>query len=326
MSLDRDAARKYALKFWNRACDDDRIGVPSGSVSVADKRKSMKAPASEGWEVFFVADKNTRERGVFRRTKDGKIEDMPDPVVSADDLEDCTHYVSKCLLNGGVTLTETYRANELITALIGASYTKVLGERVARSEGQKIVDSGIFKVGDAIGFFNKSKGDRYSHSAMFVGADTSDSSNVGGLTCHSSCRFGGLTGAWNGDTEDAWFLYDKDGQSYTLIHLSEDDSALLPLTMKWLTGWWQMGNVFYFVDARGIAQSTTKKPKNAKETLAHSNRYAYLFQGHDQITFIWRDLHGGGPIQVETWSAGTKNQSTVKVQIGTSQTTASRLF
>jgi hypothetical protein len=325
MPIDRNAAITYAKKLWNKGCDDEKIAISSGWLNVADKRKEMKAPIAEGWEVFFVANKATPETGVFRRTVDGKMEQKPHVVVSNDDLDDCTHYVSRCLVNEGIKLKETFRANELITALIDADSTKVLAERVARDDGQKIVDSGIFKPGDVIGFFNKSKGDRYSHSAMFTGAATSTPGVVGGLTCHSDCRFGGLTKAWNDDAGDGWFLYDKEGQSYTLIHFSEDDAVLMPSTMKWLAGWWKVDDRFYLIQESGSAKSTTRKPRSAGETL-HGDSRAYLFQGKGQITFIWRSLHGGGSIRVETWAAGINEQSSVKVQIDSDKFDARPVF
>ena len=326
MPIDRDTAIAYAKKFWNRACDDEKIAISSGWLLLSDKRKEMHAPASDGWEVFFVANQTTLETAVFRRTVNGVVEQMPHVVVSNDLLDDCTHYVSRCVVKEGIKIHETFRANDLITALIAADSTKVLAERVDRGEGQKIVDSGIFKPGDVIGFFNKSKGDRYSHSAMFTGPATSKAGGGGGLTCHSTCRFGGLTKAWNDDEDDGWFLYDKDGQSYTLIHFSEDDVALMPSTMKWLAGWWQVGSKFYFVEEWGKALSTTQKPASSQQTLAGGKSRAYLFQGQDQITFIWRSQHGGGAIQVETWSAGLNSQSAVKVQIDGADVTARRVF
>jgi len=325
MPIDRAAAITYATKFWNRACDDEKIAITPGWLPLADQRKHMHAPASDGWEVFFVATPTTKETAVFRRTVNGVVEQKPHVVVTNDQLDDCTHYVSRCVVKEGIKVTETFRANELITSLIAADSTKVLAERVARDEGQKIIDSSIFKPGDIIGFYNKSKGDRYSHSAMFTGPATSTPGVVGGLTCHSSCRFGGLTKDWNGDADDGWFLYELDGQSYTLIHFSEDDAALMPSTMKWLAGWWQVDKRFYFVEERGSARSTTRKPSSARET-QHGDSRAYLFQGKDQVTFIWRSLHGGGAIQVETWAAGINDQTTVKVQIGSAQVVARRMF
>ena len=52
MPIDRKAAVDYAKKFWNRVADDDKYAISSGLVRLADKRKSMAAPASEGWEAF----------------------------------------------------------------------------------------------------------------------------------------------------------------------------------------------------------------------------------------------------------------------------------
>ena len=44
-------------------------------------------------------------------------------------------------------------------------------------------------------YFTPSK-ERYTHTAMFVGKQTNDPSDPGGITCHTVCRFEGLTEAF----------------------------------------------------------------------------------------------------------------------------------
>src|SRR6201999_2476739 len=118
--FDRNNALSYANRYWNRACDDDRVAIESGAVSVNDKRKAMDAPRDKGGEVYFVSNGQRGENAVFGRLVGDKlVEQKPDPVLTDlnDHLDDCTHYVSRCLLNGGVNIKETHRANELIEAL-----------------------------------------------------------------------------------------------------------------------------------------------------------------------------------------------------------------
>src|ERR1700753_1719532 len=65
MPLNRDAAIDYASKHWNRVTDDDKFWTSDEEISVAAKRKSLKAPAAEGWEAFFVSnDDGGRKRRV----------------------------------------------------------------------------------------------------------------------------------------------------------------------------------------------------------------------------------------------------------------------
>ena len=122
-------------------------------------------------------------------------------------------------------MTETSRANELAEAMIKSPNTKALALKTTQKEGQKVIDSGIFKPGDLVAYYTEKKG-RYTHSAMFVGKQTSQKDDPGGITCHSLCRFEGLTKAWNGADDDVWFLHG--GLSYTLIHFSEDDPKIPP--------------------------------------------------------------------------------------------------
>jgi NlpC/P60 family len=320
MPIDRQAAIAYAKKHWNRVCDDEIIAISSGTISVSAKRREMNAPASEGWEVFFLPDAKGGEFGEFRRTVGGKTEIKPDPVVTFDALDDCTHYVSRCLKSEGLEITETHRANEMIEGLKKSSGAKVLAEKINREQGQKIIESGIFKPGDVIGVYTMDKS-RYTHTAMYIGDQTSQPDVVGGLTCHTICRYGGLTKAWNNADDDVWFLYEMPGQSYTLIHFSQDDSQL---GIGWLYGWWKLGRSFYFVSLNGTAKSIQAAPSTKNDHLRHSDASAQLFQDSRGIVFVWRKQHAG--IQVEKWSGGMPNQKTAIVQTQMGPAKATRLF
>jgi len=243
MSLNRQAALDYAKKFWNRVCDDGKICIKGGAFLLADKRRKMGAPESAGWFAVYVSDGSGGEKAVFQRVKGGAVEEMPDAIAvwsGAEGLDDCTHYVSRCLIAGGVALKETARANELSLAMIDSSHTKTLALRTTKAQGQKVIDAGVFKTGDLVAYYMKSKG-RYDHTAMFVGKQVGGSTDPGGITCHTVCRFQGLSAAWNGATDDNWFLHDEDGRSYTLVHFSDDDPAISAATLKWLPGWWKVG-------------------------------------------------------------------------------------
>jgi hypothetical protein len=319
VAIDRKAAVDYARKFWNRVSDNDKFWISSAEISLAAKRKSMKAPAADGWEAFFVPDGSGGEKAIFRRTVGGKTEDMPDPIAIWDDLDDCTHYVCRCLLKGGVSLKETPRANELTETMIKSGKTKVLALKATKDEGQKVVDSGIFKPGDLVGYYTDKKG-RYTHTAMFVGRLTGAAGDPGGITCHTLCRFQGLTKAWNGADDDAWFLHG--GLSYTLIHFSEDDPAPAA-SLSWLPGWWQIGKDFYCVLENGRAFATPTKPAKASQKLLSGNSAGYYFEVDKEVVFVWRKP--GGKVQVERWTApGTTKAAALK--IAGSDASATRVF
>jgi len=301
--IDRKAAVDYAKKYWNRVTDDDKYWTSNAVVSLADKRKSMHAPASDGWEAFFVSDGAGGENAIFRRTVGGTTEDKPDPIARFDKLDDCTHYVCRCLLKEGIALTETPRANELSEAMINSGKTKTLALKTTKEQGQKIINSGMFKPGDLVAYYTEKK-NRYTHTAMFVGKQTSRTDDPGGITCHTVCRFEGLTQAWNGGTDDAWFLHG--GHSYTLIHFSEDDPKISDATLKWLPGWWKVGNEFYYVSESGRAFSTPSKPAKSSQKLHGGNSVGYYFEVDGGIVFVWRKL--GAMVQVERWTAPTDTQ------------------
>jgi len=321
VALDRKGAVEFARKFWNRVSDDDKFWTSNEPIMTATRRKAQHAPLTDGWEVFFIPDGQGNEDGVFCRTANGKITDKKaDPVADWDLLDDCTHYVCRCLLAEGVDLKETPRANELTEAMIKHSKTKALAIRTTQAEGQKVVDSGIFKPGDMVGYYTKAK-NRYTHTAMFVGWESGGSNDPGGITCHTLCRFQGLTQAWNGANDDSWFLHA--GLDYTLIHFSEDDSAVSPATLGWLPGWWKLGTEFYFVTDNGHAFTTHAAPPNAGHRIAGGHSTGYYFDLGTEVVFVWRKP--SNKAQVEHWSKGSDpKQPDVKIDgLGSS---ADRVF
>jgi hypothetical protein len=235
------------------------------------------------------------EKGVFRSLADGS--EKPDPFVRFDDLDDCTHYVSRCLKAEGVKLTETGRANELAEAMIKSHQTKTFAIKCSKAEGQNVIDSGMFKPGDLVAYFTHDKG-RYTHTAMFVGWQRGEPDDPGGITCHTVCRFQGLSKTWNGAEDDDWFLHDS--HSYTLIHFAEDDPLIATATKKWLPGWWKAGEEFYFVDEHGRAHSTRAKPLKRHQRLGASAAVGYYFEGDKEIVFVWR--LPAGRVRIERWT------------------------
>jgi hypothetical protein len=298
MPIDRNAAVAYAKKYWNRVADDNTFWTSDDEIQLADKRRSMNAPAAAGWEAFFVGDGNGGEKAIFRRQVDGRTEDKPDPIATWHELDDCTHFVSRCLIKEGIAFTETPRANELAEAMLKSSKTKTLALKTTREQGQKVIDSGMFKPGDLVAYYTDEKG-VYTHTAMFVGKPTGGADDPGGITCHTVCRFRGLTQAWNTYYDDAWFLDETKGFSYTLIHFSEDDPDISVATLQRLQGWWEIGDGFYYVLNNGHAFSTSTKPADASQKLATGDSTGYYFEVDDEVVFVWREPGGG--VRVEKW-------------------------
>jgi hypothetical protein len=112
-------------------------------------------------------------------------------------------------------------------------------------------------------------------------------------------RFQGLSKAWNGADDDNWFLHDS--HTYTLIHFAGDDPAISAATLKWLPGWWEAGEEFYFVDERGRAHSSRAKPLKREQRLGASAAVGYYFEGDRKIVFVWR--LPSGLDRIERWTA-----------------------
>lgn len=290
MPLVRKAAIDYARKHWTTPCDDGIFWLTYGAVHIGEKRKQLKAPAADGWKAMFVRylDAGEKaEKAIFKKGTDEKL------ISDWDGLADCAHFLSRCLQAGAVKINER-GVPSLISALRERSDTKTLGLRVSQAGAQRIIDSGIFREGDMIGYYNvRPDGDygaiRYTHSTMYAGK--------GRVTCHTMSRFPGLS-----DVEDRWYLK-RDTYEYTLIHFTAGDELFDPTSAKALSGWWKgefSGDVYYyFVLADGRARWTRVAPKSASTTLSReaASGNAYWFQKSSRFVMIWQNSGG-----VETWS------------------------
>jgi hypothetical protein len=182
--------------------------------------------------------------------------------------------------------------------------TKTLCEQVGTSEAQRVIDSGIFKPGDMIGYFNVDPtGDyggakQYTHSTMYVGKINGKTD--GGITCHTICRFPGKS--W---VEDSWWLKSPGHYAYTLIHFADDDPVPNAAKANALAGWWQLdftGRTEYcLIDKGGTASYTTVAPKKGQRTIGAPLESAYWFmEPSGDVTFVWRKT-----ATVEVWTASS---------------------
>jgi hypothetical protein len=297
VSFDRTKAIDYARKHWTTPCDDGILWLDSEMISIEEKRRELKAPAADGWQPKFVrytdATGSTAEKAVFQKgTSEILINDWAG-------IADCAHYLSRCLQAGGAKVNER-GVHSLVMALQERADTRTLCDRVTKDAAQRIIDTGIFKNGDMLGYFNiKPDGDygqiRYTHSTMFAGK--TDPKDAGRITCHSMCRFPGLS-----DVEDRWFL--KDGYKYTLIHFTGDDGIVNHATAKAFAGWWKVvfggEKLFYYFFPDGRARMARVAPKRATAQLSSSAAIGrgYWFERLGVFTLIWQTSG-----TVEVWSS-----------------------
>src|SRR6185312_8537277 len=297
MSFNRSDAVTFAEKHWNIPADDGIFWLSNQGVSIAQVREKnvigtpywKKAPAADGWQPFFVDDGAGGEKAVFRRTVGGNTEEiLINPWAG---IAECAHFLSRCLTAGGARIAERGLPS-LVTTLQARSDTKTLCEKVPANAAQRVIDTGVFKPGDMIGYFNiDPKGDyggarQYAHSTMYVGKI--GGKKDGGITCHTICRFAGKS--W---VEDSWWLQPPGHYTYTLIHFSDDDPAPYPGPLTTLLGWWQLEysgrKEYYLVQKNGSAAYTKKAPAKGQTFVHAAEGSAYWFMGSSrEITFIWR--------------------------------------
>lgn len=315
MPYSRSAAIAYAQQFWNRPCDDGVFWLTDREVSIDHKRRELSAPAKDGWQPFFISDGHGAEQAVFQKPG------APDIFIQGwAGLADCAHFLSKCLQAGGIRVFEL-SVPKLVHDLQVRSDTKTLAEKVSQDRGQRIIDSGFLKSGDMIGYFNVSPtGDyggaqEYSHSTMYVGK--LNSADPGRITCHTICRFAGLS-----FTNDEWYLHP--GYVYTFIHFSSDDPMPAAAIANTLAGWWKVDysgrTEYYFIHKDGRAHYVNRRPV-ANRPIQMGEGSAYWYAELGKVSFLWRKT---GTIDV--WSPGaTPNDYRIVVN-GSAPGTGVRLF
>ncbi len=306
MAYNRSAAVNFADKHWNIPADDGLFWLSNQAVVIDQVRRNnviptsfwQKAPAADGWQPFFADDGIGGEKAVFRRVVAGKTEEI---LISPwEGIADCAHFLSRCLTAGGLKISER-GVPSLVQSLQSLPNTKTLCERVVTGVGQRVIDCGVFKPGDMIGYYNVDpKGDyggrqEYSHSGMYVGK--LGANKDGAITCHTICRFPGRS--W---VEDSWWLKSPGHYTYTLIHFSDDDPVPNPAKANVIAGWWKLtysGKAeYYLIQKTGSAHYTLKPPSKGQTVALGAAGSAYWFMGmNGEITFVWRNTG-----TVEVWT------------------------
>ncbi len=318
-AYDRNSAIDYAKKFWDRPCDDGVFWLTNGAVDVARKRHELDASSADGWEPRFVPDGRGREQAVFTRKVGSTVETKV--IHEWEGLADCAHFLSKCLTAGGVRLA-LLSVPKLVADLESRPDTKTLGEKVSQVAGQRIVDSGVFKPGDMIGYFNiNPQGDyggkkEYSHSTMYAGKLAAPN-DPGHVTCHTKSRFPGLSAF-----EDEWFL-DPGSYLYTFIHVASDDTPSVPGSA--LPGWWKVqygaDTFYYYLFADGRARWLRRAPRSVNEQPHSFEGGGYWFMQSGSIAITWRKTGS-----VESWTPIARTKSARAVLNDTTNGSASSLF
>lgn len=288
MGYDASAAIKFAEQFWDRPCASDSF--KDAALGLEDARDvwigrvwdQRKLPASR-FDLRFVFNADSdRDDLIAVPTSNG---DKPVTLVEGKRLEDCAHFLSRCLIAGGLGIKTQWSVPTLLMALReGEEYKRTnaqtLGEKLSRQAAQAIIDAGLLKVGDMIAYFN---GREFAHSAMYTGKND----GAGRVTCHTKSRFMGKTPK---GVPDVWHL-ERDDFSYSLLHIADGTP---PVSASKLSGWWRVewkrGTEFFFAGADGRAVRTVKEPTDAKapRSLGQKDSPGYWFDGTGDVKFCWR--------------------------------------
>ena len=324
MGYSRKTAIDYAKKHWDRPCDDGVFWNTGEAINVEKMRKKLGAAAKDGWEPRFVPDGSGGEEAVFIKSSltGSAIPNLPGMWEKKvmhpwEGLADCAHFLSKSINAGGVD-SSSLAVSVLVNQLRARSDTKTLAEKVPQDKAQRVIDSGAFKEGDIIGYFNISpSGDygrvnSYTHSTMYVGKD---GAGKGRITCHTKSRFGAEY------YNDEWFLHSGD-YKYTLIHFSADD-APTGATGTFLEGWWKVEyssrTEYYYFNKAGSVRYTNKAPKS-NSPISNPDGSAYWFVDGNEVTITW--LNTG---TVDHWEL-LSNKSVLWITVDGVRGTATKVF
>src|SRR5215471_6778746 len=261
MAYNRAAVVNYARRYWNRPCDDGKVETKAGQLVV-----SQIAPGPD-WEAWFAED--GVDTLVFKKAGETDRKTR----FNHRDYEDCTHYINRCLIQGGMTTPVTAWAPTMAGYLINRSDTKVLGLKVPVDRARRVMDTGMVKEGDVIAYWGK--GD-FAHMAVRVEAK--------GISCHTFSRYD------DQPFGETWEL-PVDNFLYTFIHFSADDAAPSG-NMLAANGWWVAtatgDEYYYYLLPNGKIRWTDHKPMTLAEPPADSNQAGYWFDMGGKLLIIWR--------------------------------------
>lgn len=254
MSLKRHELENYARKHWYTPCHDGILySYTKGNVKVEAERQRLqkqgKLPGG-GWRAVLLPELDSdnkvvlgKERGCFIRESaqgeeivadikpaelKGKFDIVPFYQVAGDHdgLVDCAHYVSCCLSAGGVPINQP-GVPGLVHELRARHDTRTLGLEITLDRGQRVLNTGIMKVGDIVAYVHddpKTHQRGYAHSAIYMGLDAKK--RVHRISCHTTARFREFFAdtPWN-------ITVDKDWR-FTLIHFADEVFPPLPQPLR----------------------------------------------------------------------------------------------
>jgi hypothetical protein len=281
MPFNRTNATAYAHLYWDIPCDDGLIAVKSSSkgLSVEEAfRKKMVGENRSDWQAAFIIREKHEPRGEDAWFVPAVTPTTRDNVLFAlwEDINDCAHYVVKCLQAGGISLQDIGAVPQLEKKLRGLGNTKTLANKLSTGAAQRVLDtqlsgSPILKKGDVI-LYAKRETNNLFHSALYLGE--------GKIACHTESR-----------RNSFWNIYSQ--HKVSLIHFSDDDPAPSSSQINWLPGWWEVdwkGSKYYYYYARsGRVSYSRSKPLSTNAGNATPVGKGYWFRESERgYLIVWR--------------------------------------
>jgi hypothetical protein len=169
----------YATHYWWKVCHDGYICTKKNAPGTKPNRPYVKVdPETYFGQLPGLLKQAALSRDVNAPGQPGAI------VLSGDDIEDCSHFISCCLgpLGGGLTIASEFPTGpygslapkKLLDYLTTKGLADILGTERTRSREIP----GNLQEGDLIVYWN---GKEYQHCAMYLGNRT--------ITCHTDCRW-----------------------------------------------------------------------------------------------------------------------------------------
>jgi hypothetical protein len=321
-AMKRADAVAYAKDRWYRPTDDDRVWAKSFAINVVTLKASLlaKKHIKSDWVPVFLRKQATDVSTGATGEADGLYFVAPahagtkffEADIPASDrflahdwygtagvpgsdggLNDCTAYVSHCLVAGGATylgpsspgqVWPTRGAQQLYNLLSERPATQV--KRLTNMAGRTAVElvfsalAHVIKPGDVLTF---AAGGRHGHAGMLVTVDST--TGDARMTCHSTLDHPDLPG------QGTWQIRTTTEHPFvSLLHFSHDDPALGTLTA--LAGWWTVtmgaSTYYYFLLAGGGCRWVSKKPAGAGAPGAPRGS-GHWFAGTtaDRIVIVW---------------------------------------
>ena len=191
-------------------------------------------------------------------------------------LNDCAHFVTECLANGGETGLRTVSVPALLNSLTTHPDTKTLARFTNQANAQRIMDAGLLKEGDVL-IFSKTV-NKHGHSTIYLGG--------GKMAMHTYANHPSCPERGNGEWTNSMTV---EHDMVTLIHWGSDD--VYTGATDSVLGYWSVlwrGTVYYYYFAKGGQVSYSKtKPGNPKAPPPSADGRGYWFQTTLGVDITW---------------------------------------